>query len=50
MISFTWHLGNLTANHADEIFKLDKIDALTAYVRVNFSYEDLEDMNVDFLI
>ena len=30
------------ADLADEIFKLDNIDALTAYVRVSFFNEDLE--------
>jgi hypothetical protein len=34
--SFTGHLGNWDAYHADEIFKLDNIDALTANVRVSF--------------
>jgi len=33
--SFTGTLGNWAADHADEIFKLDSIDALTAYVRVS---------------
>jgi hypothetical protein len=45
MSSFTGHLGNWAAYHADEIFKLDSIDALTAYVLVRFSNEDLEGMN-----
>jgi hypothetical protein len=40
--SFTGPLGNWAADHADEIYKLDAIDALTAYVRVSFSNEDLE--------
>ena len=35
--SFTGTLGNWAADHSDEIFKLDSIDALTAYVRVSFS-------------
>jgi hypothetical protein len=48
--SFTGHLGNWAANHADEIFKLDRIDALTAYVRVSFSNEDLEGMHFYSLI
>jgi hypothetical protein len=48
--SFTGHLGNWAADHADEIFKLDSIDALTAYVRVSFSNEDLEGMNLYSLI
>ena len=34
--SFTGSLGNWAADHADEIYKLDSIDALTAYVRVSF--------------
>jgi hypothetical protein len=42
--SFTGHLGNWATDHADEIFKLDNIDALTAYARVSFSNEDLEDL------
>jgi hypothetical protein len=48
--SFTGHFGNWAADHADDIFKLDNIDALTAYVRVNFSNEDLEGMNLYSLI
>jgi hypothetical protein len=48
--SFTGHLGNWDANHADEILKLDGIDALTAYVRVSFSNEDLEGNNSYSLI
>jgi len=40
--SFRGHLGSWAADHADEIFKLDNIDALTAYVRVSFFNEDLE--------
>ena len=32
MSYFTGHLGNRAADHADEIFKLDNIDELTAYV------------------
>ena len=43
--SFTGSLGNWAADHADEIFKLDSIDALTTYVRVSFSNEDLEGKN-----
>jgi len=34
--SFTGSLDNWDADHTDEIFKLDSIDALTAYVRVSF--------------
>jgi hypothetical protein len=48
--SLTGHLGNLTADHADEILKLDSIDALTAYVRVVFFNEDLEGKDVYSLI
>ncbi len=48
--SFTVHLGNWAADHADEISQLDNIDALTAYGRVGFSNEDLEVMNFYFLI
>ncbi len=32
--SFTGHLCNWAADHADKIFKLDNIDAITANVRV----------------
>ena len=39
--SFTESLGDWAAAHANEIFKLDSIDALTAYVRISFSNEDL---------
>ena len=48
--SFTGSLGNWVADHTDEIFKLDSIDALTAYIRVDFSNEDLEDKNIYSLI
>ena len=48
--SFTGSLGNWVADRSDEIFKLDSIDALTAYVRVNFSNEDLEGKNLYSLI
>jgi hypothetical protein len=34
--SFKGHLGNWAPNHAEEILKLDNIDALTSYVRVGF--------------
>ncbi len=50
MSSFTGQLGNLAADHADEIFKLNPIDALTAYVRVSFSNEDLEEKKIYSLI
>jgi hypothetical protein len=43
-------LGNWAADNADEILKLGNIDALTAYVRVSFSNEGLEGMNVYSLI
>ncbi len=42
MSSFTGKLGNWAADHVEEIFQLNSIDALTAYVRVSFSNEDLE--------
>jgi hypothetical protein len=48
--TFTGHLGNWAADHADEIFKFESIDALTAYVRVSFSNEDLEGLNLYSLI
>jgi len=49
--SFTCHLGNwAAADHADNILKLNNIDALTAYVHVRFSTEDLEGMNLHSLI
>jgi len=48
--SFTGHLGNWAAYHADDICLLMSIVALTAYVRVSFSNEDLESMNLDSLI
>jgi hypothetical protein len=44
--SLTGNSGNWVADHADEIFKLDNIEALIAYVRVRFSNEDLEVMNL----
>ena len=50
MSFFTGHLGNWAAYHADEIFKLDNIHVLTEHVRVSFSNEDLESMNLYFLI
>ena len=48
--SVTGSLGNWVADHTDEIFKLDSIDALIAYVRVSFSNEDLEGKNIYSLI
>jgi hypothetical protein len=48
--SYTGQLGNWVANHADEIFKLGNIDALTAYVHVSFSNENLEGKNLYSLI
>ena len=48
--SFAGSLGNWAADHSDEIFKLDSIDALTAYFRVNFSKEDLEGKKLYSLI
>jgi len=44
--SFMGHLGNWAADQAGEIFKLGSIDALTAYVRVRFSNEDFEGVNL----
>ena len=43
--SFTGHLGNWAAYHANEIFKLGSIDALIVYVRVSISNEELEGIN-----
>ena len=48
--SFTGPLGNWTADHVDDIFQLESIDALTAYVRVTFSNEGLESKNLYSLI
>jgi hypothetical protein len=48
--SFTGSLGNWVADHTNEIFKLDSIDALTAYVRVHFSNGDLEGKNLYYVI
>ncbi len=48
--SFTGSLDNWDADHTDEIFKLDSIDALTAYVRVRFSNDDLEGKSLYSLI
>ncbi len=48
--SFTGSLGNWAADHVDEIFKLNLIDALIAFVRVSFSNEDLEVKNLYSLI
>ena len=48
--SFTGSLGNWADGHVDEIVKLDSIDALTAYVRIILSNEDLEDKNLCSLI
>ena len=48
--SFTGSLGHWAADHADENYKLDSIDALTAYDRVSFSNEDLEGKNLYSLI
>ena len=43
-------MSNWVASHSDEIFRLDSIDALNAYVRVSFSKEDLEGKNSYSLI
>jgi hypothetical protein len=48
--SFTGSLYNWATDHADEIYKLDSIDALTAYVRVSSSNEDLEGKSLYSLI
>jgi hypothetical protein len=50
--SYTRQLLNWNVDHADEILKLDDIifDALTAYVRVRFSNENLEGKNLYSLI
>ena len=48
--SFTGQLGNWAADHANDIFKLDNIHALTAYFRVDYSNEDLEGKNLYVLI
>jgi hypothetical protein len=48
--SFTGRLGNWAAGHVDKIFQLKSINALTAYVRVSFSNEDLEGKKVYSLI
>ena len=48
--SFTWELDIWAADHADDIFELDSIDALLAYVRVIFSNDEgLEDNNLSSL-
>ena len=44
------NLGNWVANHADETFKLESIDALTANIRASLSNADLEGMNLYSLI
>ncbi len=44
--SFAGKLGNWDADHVDEIFNLNSIDALSAYVRVSFSNKDLEGKNI----
>ena len=43
--SFTGHLGNWAASHADKIIKLDNIGALAAYFRVSVLNEYFEGMN-----
>ena len=44
--TFMGHLGHVAADHADKIFKLESIDALSAYVLVSFAEEDFEGMNI----
>jgi hypothetical protein len=39
-------LGDWAADHANEIFELNSIDALTAYIPFNVSIEDLEGKNL----
>ena len=49
--SFTGKLlGSRVADHADEIFELDSIDAFTTYCRAKFSNEDLEGKSLYSLI
>ncbi len=48
--SLTEKFGNWDADHVEEIFQLNSIDALTAYVRVNFSNEDMEGKKLYSLI
>ena len=48
--SFTGSLDNWADDHADEIVKLDSIDALTVYICVSFSNEDQESKNLISLI
>ena len=43
---FTGQWGNWAAYHDDDSFKLDNIDALTAYVRVSFCNKNLEGKNL----
>ena len=43
---FTGSLGNWAADHSDEIFKLDSIDALITYALFSFSYENLKGKNL----
>jgi len=40
--SLTGQLENWGEDHADEIFLLNNVDALTAHLRVSFSNLDLE--------
>jgi hypothetical protein len=47
---FAGQLGHWDADHDDTIFKLDNIDALTAYVRASFSNADLKDNNLYALL
>ncbi len=48
--SLMGQLGKSAANHAEEIIKLNSIDALTAYVRVSFTNKDLEGKKIYTLI
>ena len=47
---FTGSLGNWVVDHADEICRLDSIDALTAYVCISFYNADLEGKDLHSLI
>jgi hypothetical protein len=48
--SFTGKLGNWASDHTAEIYALQTLDELIAYVRVGFSIEDVEGKNLYSLI
>jgi hypothetical protein len=48
--SFTGKLGNWASDHTTEIYALQTLDELIAYVRVGFSIEDVEGKNLYSLI